>query len=193
MKEEVPGKGSAFINRLGFEFLATPMYVMYLGIALLGMFCLSRFVPGVDIQALDYVVISLLFVLFFGVTIYVSLGNNYHDIIVSDEKITIVNRIPGFRQQVDVPFDEIEEILVAGSHIDLEKARASGLLREAYHHPERKWVEIKAKGKRIRWNCYGLNDGMASSDSRVSTLDELVSCLQSEQKLSVRVVRPTVA
>lgn len=188
MKEEVPGKGSAFINRLGSEFLATPMYVMYLGIALLGMFCVGQFVPGVEFKTLDYLVILSLFVLFFGITVYVSLGNNYHDIIVSDEQISIVNRIPGFRQQIDVPLREIEEVLVGESHIDLERPSASGLLKEAYQHPERKWLEIKANGKRFRWNCYGLADGVASGGARLSTVDQLVVCLESERNLVVKVV-----
>ena len=193
MKEEVPGKGSVFINRLGSEFLATPMYIMYLGIALLGMYCVGQFVPGVHFQTFDYVVITVLFVLFFGITVYVSLGNNYHDIIVSDEQISIVNRIPGFRKQINVPLGEIEEVLVGESHINLERPRASGLLKEVYKHPERKWLEIKTKGKRLRWNCYGLSDGLASGGTRVSTLDQLVSCLEGERNLAVRVVRLTAA
>jgi hypothetical protein len=185
MKKVNKGKRNVFANRLGDEFLMAPIYLMYLSIALLLMFIADRYVPGIAFRVLDFGVVAGLFGLFFLIRAYVSLGSNYHDFIVGEEQISIVNRIPGFRRKVTVPIGEIEEVLFTESHIDLEKPRFSGLIREAYRHPERKWVEIRTNTDRLRYKCYGISHAATGTETGRS-YDQLYGYLKTELQLTVR-------
>ncbi|MEM0999317.1 MAG: hypothetical protein AAGN35_19830 [Bacteroidota bacterium] len=185
MNSESKGQGSAFINRLGTELLMAPIYLMYMGMLLLGMYLLHRFVPAITFRTVDFVVVTGLFVLFYMIRAYISLGNNYHDIIVGDERIQIVNRIPGFKRQVEVPIKDIEEVVFTESHIDLEKPRVAGLLRETYRHPERKWLEIHTQEETLRWKCYGIEQG-ATVLNPTASYDDLYQYLKTELEIPVR-------
>ena len=186
MQEKVSRKGAAFISKMANELLMAPTYLMYLTILFLSMFLLNNYTNLVTFQGTDYLLVSLIFLLIYVVLGYFSLGKNFQDIIIGEDQIEIINRVPGFRKQVAVKIEDIEAVLFSESHLNLERPKVKGILQEVFRHPERKFVEIRTKNQSVRCRLYGLNQVSGYSKKPALSYEDLYAYLKLECGLPVR-------
>ena len=125
--------------------------------------------------------------LFYVIALYVYIGLTNHDFIVYADKISIINRIPGFRRKVEIALPDIEKI-------DFKDDLTSTVYNQFTNYPvfgiiiyflsiiifpsEYKWIEISTKSKRReRYYCFGLEFDCNGDNVYKPTIDDFYAYL----------------